>query len=157
VKKITAAQVMTRNVKTVGPEWPMTRLLQFLSDNAITGAPVVNEGHEPIGVVSLTDVARNGSVGERAPSADAPAYYRQGLEGLVDRHDMKMMHVETESTVTVRDIMTPLVFAVDETTDVQEVAEMMITGRIHRVFVRNAGKMVGIITSMDLLPLLREL
>jgi predicted transcriptional regulator len=157
VKKITAAQVMTRNVKTVGPEWPLNRLLEFLTDNAITGAPVVNELDEPIGVVSLTDVARNGTVTEHARAAGAPIYYRQGLESALDRSDMKMLHVETESTVTVRDIMTPLVFAVDESTNVQEVAEMMITGRIHRVFVKSNGKMIGIITSMDLLPLVRDL
>jgi signal-transduction protein with cAMP-binding, CBS, and nucleotidyltransferase domain len=33
----------------------------------------------------------------------------------------------------------------------------MITGRIHRVFVKSNGKMIGIITSMDLLPLVRDL
>ena len=156
-KIITAAQVMTRNVLAVAPEWSVGRLLEFLSDHAITGAPVVSDDQEPIGVVSLTDVARNGTVVERARDAESHVFYRAGLDTFVDRADMKMMHVEAESTVTVREIMTPLVFAVEETTTVQEIAEMMITGRIHRVFVKNAGKMVGVITSMDLLPLVRDI
>jgi CBS domain-containing protein len=57
----------------------------------------------------------------------------------------------------VGDIMTPLVFSVAEDATVQEVAAAMITGRIHRVFVTRAGALVGIISAMDLLPLVRDM
>jgi CBS domain-containing protein len=49
--------------------------------------------------------------------------------------------------------MTGVVFSVDEDATVEEVANMMVTGRIHRVFVTRAGKIVGVISSLDLLPL----
>ncbi len=155
MKKTSASDVMSPNVKSVGADWSIDRLVTFLTDNAITGAPVVADGGEPIGVVSLTDVARSGTTAEHARE-QPHAFYRQG-EALFDRTDMKGMHLETESSVTVRDIMTPMVFAVEEATPVQEIAEMMVTGRIHRVFVKRGARMVGIITSMDLLPLVRDM
>jgi CBS domain-containing protein len=155
VNDMTAAQLMTRGVLTVDPEWSVERLMRFLSDNGISGAPVVGEEHKPIGVVSLTDIARNGAVTERAPD-NGLEYYRR-LEDVLGLEEMGHFHLETESRATVRDIMTPMVFAVDEDASVQEVAEMMITGRIHRVFVRQGNTLTGVVTSMDLLPLVRDM
>jgi hypothetical protein len=39
----------------------------------------------------------------------------------------------------------------------EEVASAMVTGHIHRVLVTRAKKMVGIISSMDLLELVRDM
>lgn len=157
MKKITAGQVMTHNVLTASPEWPVNRLVEFLTNHSITGAPVVTETRDLVGVVSLTDVARSGELAERAPAKEVHAYYRHGLERLVAREEMSRFRVDLESATTVRDIMTPMLFAVEEDAAVQDVAEMMITGRIHRVLVKRDGKMVGIITSLDLLPLVRDM
>jgi signal-transduction protein with cAMP-binding, CBS, and nucleotidyltransferase domain len=33
----------------------------------------------------------------------------------------------------------------------------MITGRIHRVFVKKDDRLTGVVTTMDLLPLLRDI
>jgi CBS domain-containing protein len=154
--KITASQVMTREVLTVGPDWSIDRLVEFLSNHAISGAPVVSEENVPMGVVSLTDVARNGALAERRP-AEVHTYYGPGLEKTLGREDFAAFRVDVESQTTVREIMTPVVFSVDDESTVREVANAMITGRIHRVIVTRAQKMVGIISSMDLLPLVRDM
>jgi CBS domain-containing protein len=153
---VTAAQVMTREVLTVGADWPIERLVEFLTNHSISGAPVVSDARKPIGVISLTDVARNGGLGEHG-SAEVHGFYRNELSSLVARDEMRGLHVDAESTTTVKDIMTPLVFSVAEDATVQEVAEAMITGRIHRVFVTREGALVGIISAMDLLPLVRDM
>src|SRR5450755_3908940 len=132
MEKVTAVDVMTREVLTVGPDWPVDRLVEFLSNHSIWGAPVVSEEGAPIGVVSLTDVARSGALAERRLS-EVPTYYRQGLEKIVGREELAAFRVDVESQTIVREIMTPVVFSVDEEATVQEVAEAMITGRIHRV------------------------
>lgn len=88
--------------------------------------------------MSLTDVARNGAVTEQ--TTDDALHYHRRLEDFVAAEEVHRFRVERDGRVTVRDIMTPMVFAVDEETPVQEVAEMMITGRIHRVFVKHRGK-----------------
>lgn len=155
VKNITASQVMTHEVLSASPDWSVDRLVTFLTDHNISGAPVVSEKGVPIGVVSLTDVARNGALTER--SSNAPPYYRQGLEKVVGRHELAEFHVDFESQTTVGEIMTPVVFSVDEGATVQEVASAMVTGHIHRVLVTRAKKMVGIISSMDLLELVRDM
>jgi len=156
VTRPTASQVMTREVLTVGPDWPVSQLVEFLCDHSISGAPVVSDQDVPVGVVSLTDVARSGSLSER-PASEAPSYYRHGLERMVAREELAAFRVEVESQTTVREIMTPMVFSVDETASVQEVASAMITGRIHRVLVTRHNKMVGIISSLDLLSFVRDM
>ena len=153
----TAADVMTTNVATIDPDWPVDRLLDFLSDKAISGGPVVASNGEPIGVVSLTDVARNAAVTDKSDDGRADAYYRRTLETRLAREEIGRFHADSNAETTVRDIMTPVVFAVEEDATVQEVAAMMTTGRIHRVFVKRDGRMTGIITSMDLLPLVRDM
>lgn len=155
VNKVTASQVMTRDVLSARPDWSVDQLVEFLTEHGISGAPVLSEHDEPIGVVSLTDVARNGAITER--SAEAPDYYRHGLEQIVGRDQLAAFRVEVESETTVADIMTPVLFSVDQDASVQEVAGAMVTGRIHRVLVTQAKKVVGIISSMDLLPLVRDM
>lgn len=155
MKTITAGELMTRKIFSVRPSLPVDQLLQFLTDHGISGAPVVDGGGEPVGVVSLTDVARNGTVSERRNRE--PATYYRTLEDFVDDAELERFRVDAEPELTVEDIMTPMVFAVEEHASVQEVATMMLTGRIHRVFVKSGGQLRGVISSMDLLPLVRDM
>jgi CBS domain-containing protein len=157
VKKTIASDVMTSDVLTVAEDLPVNRLVELLIDHSISGAPVIARDGTPIGVVSLTDLARNGALIDGTPEAEAHAYYRQGLDRQVARGEMASLRVGAESSTTVRDIMTPVVFSVEVDTPVQEVADAMIRGRIHRVFVTRRGTMVGIISSMDLLPVVRDM
>jgi predicted transcriptional regulator len=153
--QITASNIMTRDVRTVGPDWPVARLLEFLTHHCISGAPVVADDGAPIGVVSLTDVARSGALTERSV-ARTSAYYLPGLEMVMEDEEILAFRIN-ESRTTVGDIMTSVVFSVDDEAPIQDVANEMITGHIHRVLVTRAGKMVGIISSMDLLPLVRSM
>lgn len=154
MKKMTAGQLMTHNVLTVRSDWTIDRLMEFFTDKSISGAPVVGDDDVPIGVVSHTDIARNGIVTERTRDDVLRSY--QSLENVVAPEETRRFRIESPQA-TVRDIMTPMVFTVDDSATAQEVAEMMITGRIHRVFVKQRGKLTGVITSMDLLPLVRDM
>jgi CBS domain-containing protein len=154
VKNAIAGELMTREILMARADWGVDRLMEFLTDNGISGAPVVGEGDEPVGVVSHTDIVRNGSVSARRTS-EPPRFYRM-LENVLAPEEIAGFRMEAEPDLTVRDIMTPMVFAVEEDTTVQEVAAMMITGKIHRVFVRAGGKLAGVITAMDLLSVVRD-
>jgi CBS domain-containing protein len=147
---------MTRGVHTVGPDWSVGRLVEFLTDHSISGAPVVGDDGAPLGVVSVTDIARSRNLVETV--AEHPhSYFTRGIERAVAREELKNFHGEDESEATVRDIMTPVVFSVEETATVQDVADAMVRGRIHRVFITKNSKMVGVISSLDLLPLIRDM
>ncbi len=53
--------------------------------------------------------------------------------------------------------MTPAVFKVSEDTPVQKVADNMIKNRIHRIFVTREETVVGIISSADMLRVIRDM
>jgi CBS domain-containing protein len=50
-----------------------------------------------------------------------------------------------------------MIFSVSEDTSVQEVAETMLKGRIHRVFVTRENKLTGIVTALDMLKVIRDI
>lgn len=156
MKTLMAGDIMTRGVLTVGPDWPVGRLVEFLTDHSISGAPVLGDDGTPVGVVSVTDIARSRNLVDAA--VDHPhSYFTRGIERAVAREELKNFHGEDESETTVRDIMTPVVFSVEQSATVQDVADAMVRGRIHRVFITLKGKLVGVISSLDLLPLIRDM
>jgi len=155
VKKMTAGEIMTRDVVTVPSDLPIDSVIDLLVDRSISGAPVVARDGAPIGVVSLSDLAKSGTLTDRA--VDVPAYYRHYLQAKVGREDLGGLRFGASSPATAADVMTPMVFSVEETAPVQEVADAMIRGRIHRVLVTRSRAIVGIISSMDLLPLVRDM
>jgi CBS domain-containing protein len=52
--------------------------------------------------------------------------------------------------------MTPTVYTIPDDTPVSRIAQTMVAGRIHRLFVTRARRLVGIVTSLDLVKLLDE-
>ena len=133
------------------------RLAEFLVENGISGAPVITDEGTLIGVVSLTDIVRHDSMPQRDPQPHAVAeYYVMGLEGQFSEEEFASFRFDGTSDVTVRDIMTPTLFNVREDTSLAEVANLMIKGRIHRVFVTRGSVVVGLITALDMLKVIRD-
>jgi len=84
----------------------------------------------------------------------APAVDDEGrLVGVVSVTDIAESEIDGEALL-VRDVMTPTVYTVPEDTPVPQIARTMIAGRIHRLFVTSRGRVVGIVTSLDLMKLL---
>lgn len=151
-----AKDLMTTDVKTVQADWPLDRVAQFLIDHDISGAPVV-DGDRLVGVISLTDLARyNSSAGE--PATERPsAYYRHELEGQYSKEDMNNLYVTESDETRAEHVMTPQVYDVNEHTSIQQVAQVMHKGGIHRVFVTKNGEIRGIITALDMLKVVAAL
>ena len=53
--------------------------------------------------------------------------------------------------------MTPMIYKVTEDTQVQRVADVMIRNQIHRVFVTREERIVGIVSAVDLLKIIRDM
>jgi CBS domain-containing protein len=158
MKHLTATDVMNPHVIAVPADWTIDELGQFLIDKAITGAPVVDEAGKFIGVASLTDIVRQETMNELRLRANEPHdYYLHGWENRLSAEDISSFHVEEKTQITVREIMTPMIFKVDERTSIKEIADTMIDGRIHRLLVTRDGKITGIVTTMDLLKVIRDL
>lgn len=158
MKMLTAKDVMDPHVISVPADWTIEELAQFFVDKAITGAPVAAETGKLIGVVSTTDIARRDGLSETRLRADEPHdYYLRGWEGRIAAEELSSFHIEQPLQGTVREIMTPMVFKVDENTPVREIADMMITGRVHRLLVTHGERITGIVTTMDMLKVIRDM
>lgn len=138
---LTAKDIMRRDVITVDADTDVWALGRLLSEKGITGAPVTNGGGEVIGVVSQTDIVRH--LKELAQTAfTAGDFYAEAEQDYPDRK---------APALTARQIMNPLVVQADESTPAHDIGRIMMTKGVHRIIVTREGKMVGIITTMDLL------
>lgn len=144
-----AVDVMTPHVLTVDVACSVVEVGDFLVSNAISGAPVV-DGRKMVGFVSLTDLARHG-VGSQQESLGPREFFEGSTAAHIGPEELVGYMVVSSTTATARDIMTPTVFTVEEDTPVDEIADMMFRGRIHRVIVTRKGRPVGIVSAMDLL------
>jgi len=156
MKTLTARDVMNPEVLTVRVDLTVRELAAFLTENQISGAPVVNREGRLVGVVSLTDVAENDTDRSDLMSDHSnPGDAVRGWEDRMNPEDVRPMHLES-SDLLVRDIMTPTVYTVPEDTPVPKIAHAMIAGSIHRLLVTRQGRVVGIVTSLDLVRLLAD-
>jgi CBS domain-containing protein len=124
---MTVAELMERNVKMVRSDASLAEAVVALTDAHISGMPVVDGTGRVIGVVSTTDVLT-----AEAETNDAPA--RKSL---------------WENTA-VQDIMTPRPFTIAPDEDVREAARQMLYADVHRLFVAEGDRIVGIISTTDI-------
>jgi CBS domain-containing protein len=121
------AELMQREVRTVGSEASVQEVVVTLADAHVSGVPVVDSGGRVIGVVSSSDVL---TAEAEADDADAR---RELLEN-----------------TAVRDIMTPQSFTASPDDDIREAARQMLYADVHRLFVTDGERVVGVISTTDL-------
>jgi CBS domain-containing protein len=120
-------ELMERQVKTVGSDTSVAEAVVSLADAHVSGMPVVDGTGRVIGVLSTTDV-----LAAEAEAGDPGA--RQTL---------------FENTM-VRDIMTRHPYTIAPSEDVREAARQMLYGDVHRLFVAEGDKVVGVISTTDI-------
>ena len=129
-------------------------LANFLVENEISGAPVEDAAGRLVGVVSVTDLALSVAKGvDLAPDQSNPDFFVREWGETLRREDVEELRFG-EAELRVRDIMTPAVYSVDEETPIPELAETLVNSHIHRLLVTREEKIVGIVTTSDLLGLL---
>lgn len=160
MRPITAADVMNPEVLTVPADMPVASLASFLVEREISGAPVADAAGHLVGVVSVTDIALAASGGaDRARDGGRPDFFARGFENGPTRDELDRFDLNgslNNGNLIVRDIMTPDVFTVPEDTPVPELAELMLDNHVHRLLVTRGEKVVGIVSTSDLLGLLVE-
>jgi CBS domain-containing protein len=154
VAELTAKDVMTRNVITVRDDATLSELVATLTEHMITGAPVVDENEKLVGVVSATDIAlhttkRTSNIRKDRP----PDFYLRGWELIED--EFRSFSIEEDAGQVVRDIMTPVIFPVRRTPGSWR-WRTMVGGRVHRLIVMDGDRVIGIVTTLDLLRGMRD-
>jgi CBS domain-containing protein len=156
MRTLTAKDVMNTEVLTARVDLTVRELVAFLTEKQISGAPVVDHDGRLVGVVSVTDVAESDA--ERpdlVSDRSNPEFAVHDWEERMNVEDLRPLHIESDDLL-VRDIMTPTVYTIPESTPVAEIAQTMVAGRIHRLLVTRGRRVVGIVTSLDLVKLLEE-
>ena len=152
-KYLSARDIMTPHVKTVPQSWTMQKFADFLSKNDIAGSPVSDETGKVVGIATLKDIAEF-----HFNSVSSDYESQMSEEEIKEARRLRMMIFEGMSKlpVEVGDIMTPIIFSVEESTAISEVAKLMMAEHLHRVFVKSDEELVGIITTYDLLKVIVE-
>jgi CBS domain-containing protein len=145
-----AVDVMTTEVITVDSNTSVQALAALLSERGISGAPVVDSDNRVIGVVSEGDLLRRIETGtERRPERVAGHRRSWWLDAIASNQDLARDYAKSHGR-TVKDVMTPDVISVADTTELAEIAMLLETKRIKRVPVVRDGKLVGIVSRANL-------
>lgn len=144
---ITVGDIMETDVIAVPPTLRLEELARLMTEKRISGFPVVGHGRELLGLVSQKDLVA--SMLEVAESTDGEFY--------------TSLYTEFSKTFgmlpggTVGEVMTPYVYFATPDTDIREVIELMLVRNIHRVVVTERKKLVGMVTTSQLLRVLQAI
>jgi CBS domain-containing protein len=153
---LTAGDLMTKSVVSVDPETPLGEVYRLFTSEQIHGAPVLDEQERVVGVVTSSDLLR-AIADERDTGVAGSDYLREILEfsgpdwgqGLTDFQDRL-------AQLTVADVMTARVVTVPRQTPIALVAKTLREHAIHRAWVEENGRLCGVISTFDLLPLVEQ-
>lgn len=158
-KPVLARDLMHTQLVKLDADVSLARAVETLNDAGVSGAPVVDASERLVGVFTLRDAARgeveNGSrYGEREAGASAVPDWDEddmdegdGVERAVSMRDD--YGPITSSVERVGEWMNPSVLSVSPDADLREICGLMAEERIHRVFVVEGRKLVGVISALD--------
>jgi CBS domain-containing protein len=118
---------MRTDLKTVTPDATIADAIVVLTEAHVSAVPVVDRRDHLVGVLSTTDVLN-------AAAETAGAEERERLFEVTQ----------------VGDIMTPRPLTVAPGAEVKEAAQQMLYLEVHRLFVEDDGRLVGVISQTDI-------
>lgn len=156
VGSILAGDIMSSDLLTVYEGWTIFRLAEFFIKHQISAAPVIASDHELVGIVSVGDVFRFNNMDDSEKGSVMRNHYRDSCGQDINQEDLRAWVKDADKNCTVHQIMTHEVIAVDKCTSIEQVTDILLDKHIHRLFVTDNNKVVGVITAMDLLRTLRN-
>ncbi len=124
------SEYMDTVVPVLSPKTHILKAVDFLLDQHVTGAPVVDSDQRLVGIITETDLLK---------------LVTEGIQG------------EPPTEATVAEYMTSDVITVPPTVDIYYIAGMFLANKFRRLPVVEDGKIVGAITRYDLLRIIRAL
>ena len=152
MKASKARDLMSSPVLFARADWPLYQLAEFFIEHHFSGAPVLSDKNEVLGVVTLSDLVRHEMLPLKEPAEHHNSErLKQRLAEEYDEEDLNAIRMAENTATTVADIMTPTIFSVSEDDDLRSVAAMMCKGQVHRLFVKRDTQIVGVVAALDLL------
>ena len=146
-----ARDIMSKEVITVTRDTSVKEAARLLTENRISGLPVV-EGKKVVGVVTEGDLIFQDR------KLDPPGYI-EILGGVIFLKNPNKYLEDFRKMIATRveDIMTANVISIKEDTSTEEIAYIMTSKKVNRLPVLdNNGELVGIVSRQDLVKSLAE-
>ena len=141
-----ASDVMVSNVITVPITATIRETASILLNNHISGAPVLGEKGELVGIVSEGDLMRRPETGTAKP----PSWW---LELISSERSLASEYIKSHSRKVV-DVMSRNVVTASPDTPLGDIAALLERNRIKRVPIVQGGKIVGIVSRANILQAL---
>lgn len=126
------ADIMQTNVRMVYRDSTVAEAIALMAELHVSGLPVVDEAERVVGVISTTDILQ------------AESEWRGPTRG------------DLIENTPVSELMTPRPLMVSPNASIREVAQQMLYGEVHRLFVEEGGRMVGVVSQTDLVRALAQ-
>ena len=148
---LTVADIMDTDTPTVTPEDTVEHVLRVLYDAELPGVPVVTAGGRCVGIITEADLIMTGE------NADLhlPHYFELFggfvfLESLGHFED----RLRKATAALARDLMTEDPVTIEPDASVQDAARMISRSKHNRLPVVQHGRLVGVVTRVDVLEAL---
>jgi CBS domain-containing protein len=151
-----AADLMTPNPLSLREHLLVKEAAAIFTEKGFSAAPVINEAGHPIGVLSRADIVQYES--ERTDLV-TPVERRELAPLRMKNGELLEENFQVERTdhTEIGAIMTPLVYTVPSDAPAMQVVDELVNRRVHRLFVvDDDGVLVGVISAMDVLRMLRS-
>ena len=135
LKSLTARDIMSKAVLTLTENSLLQEAVHLFIENHVSAAPVLDLSGNAIGVITKTDLAR----------------FEGGRRGLPAEDGRPAAKVDKGGDDLVRSWMTPFVLSVDPDAGLAEITRTMVKNGVHHLFVKAEGKLVGVISTFDVL------
>lgn len=138
-------------VTALTPETSIAAAVQLFAERHVTGAPVVDAHGALLGVVTRTDLLATPE--KRSNRAGSTQYY-------VMLHGEPQLSADVPDLAAnappgvVADVMTRTLITVAPDAPMREAIETMVTHEIHRLLVVEGDRLLGVLSSMDVLRML---
>ena len=142
---------MEGDVATVTPGDDVETLLRVLREHELPGVPVVNEGGRCVGIVTEADLV----LSEEEADLHLP-HYISLFGGVVFLEPLKRFEDRLRKAFasSVEDMMTPDPVTVEADAPVEEAARLIAERKHNRLPVVEHGRLVGVVTRLDVLDAL---
>jgi CBS domain-containing protein len=148
---LTVADIMDIDTPAVSPEDTVESVLQTLRENELPGVPVVNSGGRCVGIITEADLIMTGEDAD----LHLPHYF-QLFGGLVFLEPLSHFEerLRKATAALARDLMTEDPVTIEPTATVQEAARTIARSKHNRLPVVEHGRLVGVVTRVDVLDAL---
>jgi len=143
--------IMTTNVVRVHPDTPVQQVARLMSENGISGLPVVDDKDHVLGVVTELDmIVRNTRF--KVPN------FIMILDSIIYFETPKRLRERLEHMlgVTAGEIMSKPAVTITPDATIEDLAELMVNRRHNPIPIVQDGRLVGIISRSDIIRLMAQ-